>query len=216
MPQPPSYGNLEEAPIYGNIEDSTHIYFNYDYETEEARNDLPPLPPKPQKGESPKFHKRTSLKPQIRSSWISNRISARFQGLSMNIMNKTKNENQSNTIKKPKQIAARTEKKEAIERQYPANNASPPSATDSFSSTSSESLNQASGPVIPNENVLNSSKTKVTTSNKSICSSKCCIILLVALLILSVAGAVVYFKYTKEIMCFVGYGECSGILDIFN
>ena len=208
MSQPPTYGNLEETPIYGNIEDSTHIYFNYDYETEEARNDLPPLPPKPQK--------RTSPKPQTRSSWISKRISTRFQGVSMNIKNKTTNKNQSNTSKKPKQIVDRKEKKEAIELQSPANNASPPSATDSFSSTSSESLNQASGPVIPNKNVLNSSKTKVKTSNNSICSSKCCIILLVALLFLSVAGAVVYFKYTKEIMCFVGYGECSGILDILH
>ena len=208
MSQPPTYGNLEETPIYGNIEDSTHIYFNYDYETEEARNDLPPLPPKPQK--------RTSPKPQTRSSWISKRISTRFQGVSMNIKNKTTNKNQSNTSKKPKQIVDRKEKKEAIELQSPANNASPPSATDSFSSTSSESLNQASGPVIPNKNVLNSSKTKVKTSNNSICSSKCCIILLVALLFLSVAGAVVYFKYTKEIMCFIGYGECSGILDIFH
>ena len=208
MSQPPTYGNLEETPIYGNIEDSTHIYFNYDYETEEARNDLPPLPPKPQK--------RTSPKPQTRSSWISKRISTRFQGVSMNIKNKTKNENQSNTSKKPKQIVDRKEKKEAIELQSPANNASPPSATDSFSSTSSESLNQASGPVIPNKNVLNSSKTKVKTSNNSICSSKCCIIVLVALLFLSVAGAVLYFKYTKEIMCFVGYGECSGILDILH
>lgn len=134
----------------------------------------------------------------------------------MNIKNKNTNKNQSNTSKKPKQIAVSKERKEAFELKSPSNNASPPSATDSFSSTSSESLNQASGSVIPNENVLNSSKSKVKMSNKSICSSKCCIISLVALLFLSVAGAVVYFKYNKEILCFIGYGECSGILDIFH
>ena len=66
MSEPPTYGNLEEAPIYGNIEDSTHIYFNYDYETEEARNDLPPLPPKHQKLASPK--------PQKRATWISRSV----------------------------------------------------------------------------------------------------------------------------------------------
>ena len=197
MSQPPTYGNLEEAPIYGNIEDSTHIYFNYDYETEEARNDLPPLPPKPQK--------RTSPKPQIRSSWISKRISTRFQGVSMNIKNKTTNKSQSNTSKNPKQIADRKEKKEA-------NNTSTPNSIDSFSSTSVESLNKVTEPKIPNQNHPKSSENKATPSNKPIFSCKCFIVLFVAFVFLSVAGAVIYSKYTKEIMCFIGYGKCSGMI----
>ena len=80
MSVPPTYGNLEEAPIYGSIEEFNNVYFNEDVEAASARiSILPPLPPKPQKRVSPNLHQRTSPKPQIQSSCISNRISARFQ-----------------------------------------------------------------------------------------------------------------------------------------
>ena len=209
MSDAPVYGNLEDTPIYGNLEGFTNIYSDEDFEAASERFDLPPLPPKPQKRVSPNLHQRTSPKPQIQSSCISNRISARFQGVSMNIKNKTTNKSQSNTSKNPKQIADRKEKKEA-------NNTSTPNSIDSFSSTSVESLNKVTEPKIPNQNHPKSSENKATPSNKPIFSCKCFIVLFVAFVFLSVAGAVVYFKYTKEIMCFIGYGECSGMIDILH
>lgn len=192
MSEPPIYGNLEEAPIYGNLEEFTNIYSDEDFEAAAARIDLPALPPKPQKRASLKRKKQVSPKPQKRTSWISNRISSGFQGMSMSMKNETRNDKFTNKRKKPKQKVVRKEHKEYIELPSPAHKADPPNPP-SLNSKSSKTLNQAPEPMIPNS------------------LSKCLITSFVVLLLISGAGVVVYFRYGREIMCFIGYGECRGI-----
>ena len=207
MSEPPIYGNMEELPIYGNLDEFTNIYSDEDFEAAAARIDLPALPPKPQK--------RVSPKPQKRASWISNRISSGFQGMSMNIKKETGNAKPKHKRNKPKQKVARKERKETIELTSPANKADPPNPP-SLNSANSNTLNRAPEPIIPKQNIPKSTKTPVTTKNKSNFSSKCLIILFVVLICISGGGVVAYFKYGKEIMCFIGFGECLGMLDEIN
>ena len=193
MSEPPIYGNLEEAPIYGNLEEFTNIYSDEDFEAAAARIDLPVLPPKPQQRASPKPKKQVSPKLGKRASWISNRISSGFQGMSMSMKNETRNDKSSNKRKKPKQKVVRKEQKESIELISPAHKADSPNPP-SLNPTSSKTLNRAPEPMIPNS------------------LGKCLLISFVVLLLISGAGVVVYFRYGREIMCFIGYGDCRGML----
>ena len=192
MTEPAITGNLEEAPIYGNLEEFTNIYSDKDFEAAAARIDLPVLPPKPQQRVSPKSKKQASPKLVKRASWISNRISFGFQGMSVSMKNEARNDKSSNKRKNPKQKVVRKEQKEAIELPSPDHKAHSPNPP-SLNFTSSKTLNQAPEPMIPNS------------------LSKCLIISFVVLLFISGTGVVAYFRYGREMICFC-YRECRGIL----
>ena len=199
MSEPPIYGNLEEipiedSPIYGNLEDFTNIYSDDDFEAAAARIDLPVLPPKPQK--------RASL----------------FQKKPSKIKDEIPKESQTDKYKKSKKKVVRR-KKEA---------ASLPSSVEKPIRLNPSSPNPLSSyPPLPQRPSSEIFKTHVfaqiqknaqpVKAKKSSAAIKCLFIVFIIFVLLSGAGVFAYFEYGKqifeygkEILCFIGYGTCSG------
>ena len=199
MSEPPIYGNLEEipikdAPIYGNLEDFTNIYSDEDFEAAAARVDLPDLPPKPQK--------RASL----------------LQEKSLKIKNETTKESQTDKYKKPKKRVIRRKKDasslpSSVEKPIPLNPLSPNPSS--------------SNPPLPKRTSSEIFKTHIfehiqksaqpVKAKKSRASIKCLFMVFIIFVLLFGAGVFVYFEYREpifeygeKILCFIGYGTCSG------
>ena len=186
MSEPPIYGNLEEipmehSPIYGNLEDFNNIYSDEDFEAAAARIDLPALPPKPQK--------RASL----------------FQEKSLKIKDEITKESQTDIYKKSKKKVIRRKKEAStlpslVEKPIPLNPSSP-----NPSSSNPPLLKRTS------------SETQHVKARKSRTSMKCLFIVLISFVLLTGAGVFAYFEYGEQIfeygeqiLCFIGYGTCSG------
>ena len=184
MSELPIYGNLEEMPIEDSPIYFTPLYGNLeDFTNIYSDEDFEAAAARIDLPALPP-------KPQKRASW--------FQAKSLKIKNETTKEIQPDKYKKPKKKVVR-KKKEASSLPSPAEKSIPlnPSSPNPSSSN----------PPLPKRTSSKAQPVKIKRSRTSI---KCLFILFVILSLLAGAGVFAYFQYGELILCFIGYGACSG------
>ena len=179
---------MSEPPIYGNLEEipieDSPIYGNLeDFTNIYSDEDFEAAAARIDVPALPP-------KPQKRASW--------FQAKTSRNKNETTKHIQNDRCKKPKKKVTR-KKKEApslpspVEKPIPLNPSSPNPSS--------------SNPPLPKRT---SSKAQPAKANRSRTSIICLFIVFFIFLLLAGAGVVAYFQYGEQILCFIGYGTCSG------